>query len=84
MLIEKKITFSFTSLSQFINNVIYLVCYTRSACIILFILIVFYILLSDESFDLNANDVQVVEAPISPEQSIHIEMKSSSEDSSNR
>ncbi|VVC28645.1 Hypothetical protein CINCED_3A009822 [Cinara cedri] len=36
---------------------------------------------SDESFDLNANDVQVIEAPISPDQSIHIEMKSSSEDS---
>jgi len=39
---------------------------------------------SDESFDLNANDVQVIEDPISPEQSIHIDMKSSSEDSENR
>jgi len=39
---------------------------------------------SDESFDLNANDVQVIEDPISPEQSIHIDMKSSSEDTENR
>ncbi|XP_025204567.1 uncharacterized protein LOC112601267 [Melanaphis sacchari] len=42
-----------------------------------------YSVISDESFDLNANDVQVIEDPISPEQSIHIEMKSSSEDSEN-
>lgn len=46
--------------------------------------IVYFFFLSDESFDLNANDVQVIEDPISPEQSIHIEMKSSSEDSENR
>ncbi|XP_050423421.1 SCL-interrupting locus protein homolog isoform X2 [Adelges cooleyi] len=39
-----------------------------------------YSIHSDESFELNENDVQVVEAPISPEQSIHIEMKSSSSD----
>lgn len=50
----------------------------------LILIFVFSFCLSDESFDLNANDVQVIEAPISPEQSIHIEMKSSSEDSSNR
>ncbi|XP_060852790.1 uncharacterized protein LOC132930764 [Rhopalosiphum padi] len=42
-----------------------------------------YSIISDESFDLNANDVQVIEDPISPEQSIHIDMKSSSEDSEN-
>jgi len=42
------------------------------------------IFFSDESFDLNANDVQIIEDPISPEQSIHIDMKSSSEDSEDR
>lgn len=43
-----------------------------------------YFFHSDESFDLNANDVQIIEDPISPEQSIHIDMKSSSEDSEDR